>query len=115
MFELPKVIAKRKKRLGRGPGSGKGRHTVGRGEKGQKTRRSIGILFEGYKTKKSLFKRLPMQRGKGKFKARSKPEIVKVDADLDTLIKKGLVNEKKARKYGFKILGKSKVHGKISV
>ena len=114
MLNLPKVVAKRKKRLGRGPGSGKGRHTVGRGEKGQKTRRSIGILFEGYKTKKSLFKRLPMQRGRGKFKARVKPEIVREEGDLETLIKKGLVNERRARKYGFKVLGKGK-RGKLSV
>lgn len=35
---LPKTTTRRKKRLGRGIGSGKGGHTVGRGQKGQKSR-----------------------------------------------------------------------------
>lgn len=51
-------------------GSGKGSHTSGRGQKGQKTRRKIGVLFEGMKMKKSFLKRLPLMRGKGKFKSR---------------------------------------------
>jgi large subunit ribosomal protein L15 len=72
MIRLPKVNQKRKKRLGRGMGSGKGSHTVGRGQKGQKTRRTIHVLFEGMKMKKSLLKRLPLMRGKGKFHSRKK-------------------------------------------
>ena len=64
MLNLPKTISKRKKRLGRGYGSGKGGHTVGRGQKGQKTRGKIGVLFEGIKVKKSLLKKLPLRRGK---------------------------------------------------
>lgn len=71
-FKLPKVVLRGKKRLGRGYGSGKGGHTVGRGQKGQKARNKIGILFEGMKMKKSLIKRLPLQRGKGKFHAKLK-------------------------------------------
>lgn len=67
MTQLPKVVAKSKKRIGRGMGSGKGSHTVGRGQKGQKTRGTIGVLFEGMKMRKSLLKRLPLLRGKGKF------------------------------------------------
>lgn len=51
-------------------GSGKGSHTSGRGQKGQKSRSGLHILFEGIKTKKSFLKRLPLQRGKGKFKGR---------------------------------------------
>ncbi len=66
-MNLPKVVAKSKKRVGRGIGSGRGGHTSGRGQKGQKSRGNIGILFEGLKTKKSLLKRLPLMRGKGKF------------------------------------------------
>lgn len=50
-------------------GSGKGSHTTGRGQKGQKSRGKVNIRFEGTKVKKSLIKRLPMLRGKGKFKA----------------------------------------------
>lgn len=65
---LPRIKTKAKKRVGRGYGSGKGGHTVGRGQKGQKTRGKVGPLFEGTKMKKSLIQRLPMLRGKGKFK-----------------------------------------------
>jgi ribosomal protein L15 len=67
MAQLPKVVSKRKKRVGRGMGSGKGSHTVGRGQKGQKSRGKINVLFEGMKVRKSLLKRLPLLRGKGKF------------------------------------------------
>jgi len=67
MINLPKVVQKSKKRVGRGRGSGKGGHTVGRGQKGQRTRGKISVLFEGMKVKKSLLKRLPLARGKGKF------------------------------------------------
>jgi large subunit ribosomal protein L15 len=35
---LTKVVNRRKKRVGRGAGSGKGMHTVGRGQKGQNSR-----------------------------------------------------------------------------
>ena len=52
--KLEKTVTKRKKRVGRGYGSGKGGHTSGRGQKGQKSRSHIGILFEGMKVKKSL-------------------------------------------------------------
>lgn len=71
-IRLPKVNQKRKKRLGRGMGSGKGSHTSGRGQKGQKSRSHIGVLFEGMKMKKSLLKRLPLMRGKGKFHSRKR-------------------------------------------
>ena len=69
-YKLVKHEGSKRKRLGRGYGSGKGGHTVGRGQKGQKTRGKIGILFEGLKVKKSFIKRLPMLRGKGKNKPR---------------------------------------------
>jgi large subunit ribosomal protein L15 len=70
MTKLPKIVAKSKKRLGRGMGSGKGSHTSSRGQKGQKSRGTIGVLFEGMKMRKSYLKRLPLLRGKGKFHAK---------------------------------------------
>jgi large subunit ribosomal protein L15 len=70
MIRLPKVNERRKKRPGRGMGSGKGSHTTGRGQKGQKSKGNIHVLFEGMKMKKSLLKRLPLMRGKGKFHSR---------------------------------------------
>lgn len=69
---LPRIVAHKKKRIGRGYGSGKGGHTVGRGQKGQKTRRRIALTFSGTKTKKSWFKRIPLWRGKGNKSVRIK-------------------------------------------
>ncbi len=66
--QLPSIVSKSLKRVGRGPGSGKGSHTVGRGQKGQKSRvgSKVPLWFEGGQL--PLIKRLPMMRGKGKFK-----------------------------------------------
>ena len=125
MTNLPKVVENRKKRVGRGYGSGKGGHTTGRGQKGQKSRTKIGVLFEGVKVKKSLLKRLPFQRGKGKNKGGNKPVIVNVEAlnilpagskvNIETLIKARIVDEKDARAYGVKILGNGKLEKKLTI
>lgn len=125
MNSLIKTVAPRKKRPGRGIGSGKGGHTVGRGQKGQKVRGKINIIFEGVKVKKSFIKRLPVRRGKDKFKAGAKPLIVKIaylnilpagtKIDLETLIKGGIVNSEDARKFGVKILGDGELTKKFSI
>jgi large subunit ribosomal protein L15 len=114
--QLPKITTRKKKRLGRGYGSGKGGHTVGRGTKGQRSRGKIALTFSGTKIKKSALKRLPLGRGKGKFKTSNfEPVIVNLkylnlfkkdeQVDLQTLVKKGIVVEDKAKKQGVKILG----------
>lgn len=123
--ELPKVVTKSKKRRGRGYGSGKGGHTTGRGQKGQKSRRKIGVLFEGVKVKKSLLKRLPLHRGKGRFKAKDKPLIVKLaylnllpagtKVDIEALAKVGIVKRDDAEKYGVKILGDGKLTKRLTL
>lgn len=123
--KLPKIIVDKPKRLGQGYGSGKGGHTSGRGQKGQKSRSKIGILFEGYKMKKSFFKRLPFARGKGKFRPSEKPLILDVEklnifkdntvVDIDLLIKNLLVNEKKAKLLGVKILGNGNISKSLTV
>ena len=123
--KLPKIVTKKSKRRGRGFGSGKGGHTVGRGMKGQKSRTKIHILFEGVKMKKSLVKRLPLRRGKGKFKAKEKPIIVKSaylnllpngsKVNVDTLVKHGIVRLDDAKKYGVKILAGGELKKKLSV
>jgi len=118
--ELPKITTKKKKIIGRGPGSGKGGHTVGRGHKGQKAREKIPLTFTGTKIKKSLLKRLPLRRGKGKLKSlKPKPIIVNLKylnlfkegetVNLDSLIKKGIVKESEAKKFGVKILGEGEI------
>jgi large subunit ribosomal protein L15 len=124
-IKLPKTVTRRKKTLGRGIGSGKGGHTSSRGQKGQKSRGKVDILFEGMKTKKSLIKRLPLQRGKGKFRAGKKPMLVKLKyldllasgskITLDLLIKEKIVSAKDARQFGVKILGNGGVTKKFTI
>jgi large subunit ribosomal protein L15 len=115
MTRLPKVVAKSKKRLGRGMGSGKGSHTSGRGQKGQKSRGKVNILFEGMKMKKSLLKRLPKMRGKGKFHINSKSVAIKyarLEAlpvgsviTVELLVKHGILKARLAKLHGVKIIG----------
>lgn len=120
--KLPPLKAKSKKRRGRGYGSGKGGHTAGRGAKGHKARGKVPLTFEGTKTKKSLIRRLPLQRGKGKFKSlQTKPLIINLEVlnllpknslvTLDLLAKHNIVKLKEVSKTGVKILG----GGKLSV
>jgi large subunit ribosomal protein L15 len=123
--ELVKTVGRRSKRLGRGYGSGKGGHTVGRGQKGQKTRAKIGVIFEGIKMKKSFIKKLPLQRGRGKFGPQDKPIIVKLGylnllpsgakVDLNTLVKEGIVDRAEAEAVGIKILGDGKLGKKLTI
>jgi len=109
---LEKTTESKKKRLGQGHGSGRGK-TAGRGTKGQKARGKIPISFEGGAL--PLIKRLPFLRGKGKNKAFRKHIIVNLKSlnllkkdsvvDLRTLIKNKIIREKDAKTYGVKILG----------
>lgn len=114
--QLPKTTIRKKKRLGRGYGSGKGGHTVGRGAKGLKARGKIRLTFEGTKIKKSFLKKLPLQRGKGKFKSlKSGSLVVNIrylnlfekgeKVNLESLIEKKIVAADEAKEYGVKILG----------
>lgn len=123
--QLPKTTAQKRKRVGRGYGSGKGGHTVGRGQKGQKARGKVGLLFEGTKMRKSLIKRLPMKRGKERFKSlKSRPIILNVkylnflkvgsQVTVESLIKNNLV-EKEAQQLGVKILGDGELKKKLIV
>ena len=79
---LIKITTKKAKRVGRGYSSGKGGHTVGRGQKGQTSRTGskIPLWFEGGQL--PLVKRMPMLRGKGKFKVvRSTAQISLTDLE----------------------------------
>lgn len=123
--KLPKVKIIKRKRVGRGYGSGKGGHTSGRGQKGQKTRNKIGVLFEGVKMKKSFIKRLPLKRGKNKFKHKDKPLIVNLKylnvfpagskINLNSLIEKSVVDKNQAMKLGIKILGDGEIKKKLII
>jgi len=123
--QLPKTTTKSKKRVGRGYGSGKGGHTSGRGQKGQKSRSKLGLMFEGTKMRKSLIRRMPMQRGKKRFKSLKQKVIVlnvkylnllkaETEVTVKSLIKNGLVG-KEAEKLGVKILGDGQLEKKLTV
>ena len=75
-------LKEKKKRLGRGIGSSKGK-TSGRGHKGQKSRSGVAIKsFEGGQM--PLYRRLP-KRG---FKTRKKKDIAIINlSDLELLLK----------------------------
>lgn len=124
--KLPKTTSKKKKRLGRGYGSGKGGHTVGRGAKGLKARGKVPLTFDGTKIKKSFLKRLPLRRGKGKFKPlKPGPLVVNLrllnllpkgsTVDIKTLAKRGIVKEDDATQFGVKILGDGEVKVPLTV
>ncbi|BCX14550.1 MAG: 50S ribosomal protein L15 [Patescibacteria group bacterium] len=125
MITRIKLVEKRKKRIGRGYGSGKGGHTVGRGQKGQKTRGKIGVVFEGFKVKKSFIKRLPFLRGKGRLSPRIKPVVVKIGSlnkltegsvvDASLLVKEKLVKASDAKKRGIKIVGGGKLEKNLTI
>lgn len=82
LSQLPKLVARKKKRLARGHGSGKVK-TAGRGTKGQKARGTIPPGFEGGQL--ALHKRLPLMRGKGRNKSRQSIAFPVSLSLLDTL------------------------------
>ena len=121
---LPKTTTSAKKRLGRGYGSGKGGHTATRGTKGQKARSKVHIWFEGGQL--PLIKRLPFQRGKGRFKSLKKnPLIVNLkylnvfpqgsQITIKTLVNRDIVTAQAASTYGVKILGGGKLEKALKV
>lgn len=93
--KLPKLVGKKKKRLGRGYGSGRGGHTVGRGTKGQKARGRVKLGFEGGQL--PLSRRLP-QRG-GFRSIRGKPAMLNL-ADLAAFRKGETVSPKTLKERG---------------
>jgi len=82
LSNLPKVNIKKKKRLGRGLGSGKGSKS-GRGTtRHQKARESIPLHFEGGQGR--IVKKFPLLRGKGKNNSIKQKAFV---IDLESLNK----------------------------
>jgi len=122
---LPKFVLKRKKRVGRGIGSGKGGHTSSRGQKGQKSRSSVALWFEGGQL--PFIRRFPFQRGKGRFKS-LKVEVLIVnvgeleklpakvkEVTIGSLVEGGLVSSLEASKKTVKLLSGGKLSRPFSV
>ena len=110
----------RKKRRGRGPGSGLGK-TGGRGQKGQKARSgvSIGAVFEGGQL--PLYRRIP-KRGFTNAKFKTIYATINVE-DLNrfengTVVTPALLKETglvKKQYNGVKVLGNGKLEKKITI
>lgn len=113
LYALPSIIHRRKKRLGQGLGSGKGK-TAGRGTKGQKARgKSPGTIGE----RGSLFlRRLPLYRGKFRNKpVTPKPVIINLNhlavfskgakVDINALVALRIISADMAQRVGVKVLG----------
>ena len=116
----PKGAKRPRKRIGRGPGSGRGK-TAGKGHKGQNARANPGIRprFEGGQT--PLQRRLP-KRGftnifKKEFSLVQVHDLARFEAGADvtpeTLAEAGLVG--KDIKDGVKILGKAELGTALKV
>ncbi len=114
--------AKKAKRVGRGPGSGKGK-TAGRGIKGQKSR--SGVAINGYEGgQMPLYQRLP-KRGFNKPNRKQFAVVnlgliqkfidegkLKGDITEDSLVESGLVRRKKD---GVRVLAKGDFSAKTSI
>ncbi len=123
LSHLSKLVIKRKKRVGRGLGSGRGAKS-GRGTtRHQKARESIPLSFEGGQGR--IVKRFPLLRGKGKNKPLKKrlflvnlsqlnqfteEEVV----DINSLIKKKIV-PKATKENEVKILANGMIKKKLIV
>lgn len=118
--ELLKVKNRSKKRLGRGVGSGKGK-TAGRGTKGQKARGKIPVGFTG---SLSLYKKLPLRRGKGNSKQSIDLKVVhlnklsvfkaKTVVDMAKLVEAKIISGKEA-KHGVKVLSSREMVNVLTV
>lgn len=122
LHTLPKLVAKSKKRLGRGTSSGKGK-TSGRGQKGQKARENVSLGFIGGTL--PLYKRLPFRRGLGNSKVSPKLKALDISklnslsndtqVDLDTLVSNKIISEKDVKRGGVKIVGNSEIKVALTV
>ena len=122
LHELEKNIGAthRKKRIGRGPGSGLGK-TSGKGQKGQKARSgaSINPVFEGGQL--PLYRRIP-KRGFSNAKFKTVYGVINI-SDLNrfedgTVITPALLKETglvKKQYNGIKVLGNGKLEKKITI
>ena len=107
---LTKSVNIKKKRLGRGHGSGRVK-TSGRGTKGQKARGSIKPMFEGGQL--PLTKRLPFNRGKNRNNPLViSPQVVNINK-LNEIPSGTVITNESLIKYG--ILAKSLLKARVKI
>ena len=119
--QLPAIVKKPAKRVGRGGGSGKGFHTAGRGQKGQRSRTGgkVALWFEGGQL--PLIKRLPMMRGKLRLsKVRTTYEVrlsdlEKLDVERVTLDTLKLAKVIPERATSAKVIASGKLTKKLTL
>lgn len=121
-MDLNKLVARSKKRVGRGIGSGKGK-TSGKGMKGQKARGKVSVGFIGGTL--PIYKKLPFRRGLGNPKRSPKLLPISLSSlnifskgetvNMQTLVERGLMSESKAKKIGAKIMGEGEIDKPLTV
>lgn len=122
---LNKIKSKSTRRVGRGPGTGRGK-TSGRGTKGQNARGKLSISHSHYEGgQRPIFKRLPYKRGKGNPKISKKPIIINLEVlnklpknsevNLELLIKNNIVEKNDAKIFGVKILGDGEINTPLTI
>ena len=111
LSNLPKINLKKKKRLGRGLGSGKGSKS-GRGTtRHQKARESVPLHFEGGQGR--IVKKFPLLRGKGKNNSiKEKAFIINLES-LNKLTDGSIVTREKLIKENIITNGKESLPIKI--
>jgi large subunit ribosomal protein L15 len=123
LTNLEKITTKRKRRVGLGHGSGRGK-TAGRGTKGQLARHNPSLDTDG--DSNPLIRRLPFLRGKGRNKSlQAEILIVNLNAlnvfsggdvvDIESLAKHQLVRLKDAKVQGVKILGDGEIQKSLTI
>jgi large subunit ribosomal protein L15 len=121
--KLPKLTARKNKRLGHGYGSGKGGHTSSRGQKGQKSRNGVRLSFTG--SSWVWFKRLPFMRGKSRFNSFGKKALINLSSlnvfengalvTMESLIEKKIISKNQATISSVKIVGTGELKKKLKV
>jgi len=121
LSELPKIVVRKKKRLGRGLGSGKGAKS-GRGTtRHQKARESIPLHFEGGQAR--MVKKFPLLRGKGHNKSfQQSPVILSLNhlnrfddnavVTIESLVKKNIIGDKIKK---VKVLNRGQLEKKLII